>query len=915
MASKYAVTPKKDSVEEEAEKKKEDDDVKSEGGKSVKSGDDDDDEDETMIFKYTKKNEDGSQEHIEEEWSVEHAKILYLMSKYAKAARKADDAEGWIRQIPLLVLLYEGIEAGKLDFDYAPCSMLISQDGRSRRVWLNITQEGKAAVDDLREKELINGLKLSTEDFQPVTAFQVSLRGLELCDQLGQEYKAVVDEYTTSPDGHLLQVKFVAKEDPGDGQDGLEEEGDGDDDGGDGDDDDDDDEGAGTFFMCCPETSFERESGVTDTEDVSYVSSPYLPSCVRNPRDQRAFTSNAHRKHESAQGNSNIRDELDEAVTLAYVHVMVGEWIPFGSNQIVALNERLGAMDRCQGGLFTAVVDKHPTQTQFDVPPGLTQVTILDYDFVRFINFEAEINYPEEDGIVQVENFGIHLNVDGTVLYGMKIEAILDRTEESVSVDHLARLLVDVHQDTSQIMNDLLSAYQRSLLDMIFMGDMDQRGKFNMLISEGIEPFQPAEEYMDREDKENELKQVLGDLHKSFDLGEDGVLIVGRDGILVAGANAGDCEELLVCYLSLLCREMFIRNFFTRTFVMDDLLKRIRRLILSYQEDPNHIPDIRLKINDASRDIILLTEILSYLLESLVGMSMPDRPKGKIEGTLFDRLDVKQQLHDVTLRATDLEKLVHGASHELNNLQQMTDVINTKQLEDVFKNVEANTKYLVDASAANERASASLEVMQVILAGSFAFDIVDRLSGGTLNITVPDWVNSLIVDPIISVPMLWFFINMVWLLCVSIALMKLMAYLGEQANGALTVRVKINKKIDVKKLEAFIRTRNIEVTDAISEPHGDLKKATWQETDKVKWQGEPPKIEAQYNETYGFLLAVTFSVNARNTELDEGGLLGRFIEDMRSEGILVADDLGPMLNGAVKKHEGESDDEDDSKKK
>ena len=68
-----------------------------------------------------------------------------------------------------------------------------------------------------------------------------------------------------------------------------------------------------------------------------------------------------------------------------------------------------------------------------------------------------------------------------------------------------------------------------------------------------------------------------------------------------------------------------------------------------------------------------------------------------------------------------MEKLVHGASHELNNLQQMTDVINTKQLEDVFKSVEANTKYLVDASAANERASASLEVMQVILAGSFAY--------------------------------------------------------------------------------------------------------------------------------------------------------------------------------------------------
>ena len=297
--------------------------------------------------------------------------------------------------------------------------------------------------------------------------------------QMPQEAKDLVDKYTASPAGNLLQVTFIANEDDGKDDDGLnedskedeEEEKGGEDDG----EDDDDDEGAGHFVMRDPLSGFERESNVTDTEDVSYVSSPYLPSCVRNPRDQRAFTSNAHRKHESAQGASNIRDELDEAITLAYVHVMVGEWIPFGSNQIVALNERLGAMDRCQGGLFTAVVDKNPTQTQFDVPPGLTQVTILDYDFVRFINFEAEINYPEEDGIVQVENFGIHLNVDGTVLYGMKIEAILDRTEESVSVDHLARLLVDVHQDSSQILNDLLSAYQRSLLDMLFMGDSDQR--------------------------------------------------------------------------------------------------------------------------------------------------------------------------------------------------------------------------------------------------------------------------------------------------------------------------------------------------------------------------------------------------------------------------------------------------------
>lgn len=32
----------------------------------------------------------------------------------------------------------------------------------------------------------------------------------------------------------------------------------------------------------------------------------------------------------------------------------------------------------------------------------LVQVTILDYSFTNFINFEAEIDYPEHGGVIQV---------------------------------------------------------------------------------------------------------------------------------------------------------------------------------------------------------------------------------------------------------------------------------------------------------------------------------------------------------------------------------------------------------------------------------------------------------------------------------------------------------------------------------
>jgi len=116
-------------------------------------------------------------------------------------------------------------------------------------------------------------------------------------------------------------------------------------------------------------------------------------------------------------------------------------------------------------------------------------------------------------------------------------------------------------------------------------------------------------------------------------------------------------------------------------------------------------------LNAASRDIILLQEILSYLGESLEGMDVPERPEDEAGGTLYKVLNMANMKRDVVVRVNDLRKLVNGAQHELQNLSSMTDVINTKQLEDVFKSVEANTKFLVDASGANERSSASLQVL------------------------------------------------------------------------------------------------------------------------------------------------------------------------------------------------------------
>ena len=74
-----------------------------------------------------------------------------------------------------------------------------------------------------------------------------------------------------------------------------------------------------------------------------------------------------------------------------------------------------------QGGFFTALIDSDSSVAKFVHPPGLTSINVLDFSPTKHVNFEASIHFPVDDGVVQVETFGISVNSDGTVYYGMQV--------------------------------------------------------------------------------------------------------------------------------------------------------------------------------------------------------------------------------------------------------------------------------------------------------------------------------------------------------------------------------------------------------------------------------------------------------------------------------------------------------------
>lgn len=126
---------------------------------------------------------------------------------------------------------------------------------------------------------------------------------------------------------------------------------------------------------------------------------------------------------------------------------------------------------------------------------------------------------------------------------------------------------------------------------------VDASGQVNLIIADEINPHLTAEEYMDKDEYENELKQVLGDTRAAFDISERDTLIFGEHGLLVGGPSCRLYEGLLCTYVevsdvyyinvSLLAwltagcvqyvgMDLFVRNFFSRLFVINDDMKTVR---------------------------------------------------------------------------------------------------------------------------------------------------------------------------------------------------------------------------------------------------------------------------------------------------------------------------------------------------
>lgn len=620
------------------------------------------------------------------------------------------------------------------------------------------------------------------------------------------------------------------------------------------------------FALRSGKTGYVRSSTITEIEDVSYCCSPYLPQFLR--RGTETTSNNRSRADEAAAGRSNIADaELMEAISLGEVRLLMTEWVPFGENNIVSMAQNLGVQDRANKGMLSAVVDSKPCDTILKIAAGLTSVKILDFDLMNFCNVEAEICFPEDEGIVQVEFFGIHVSTRGSVLFGLHIDSIMTRTADSVPVDLLARMAVDIVQDTSKILDDMMSGQQRETMKVIFQGYPEKRSKFALYLAKSINPwYQSSAQYLDRGDTENEIAQIIGTVKYGKDLGDKHFLFMGSRGILVVGPRIHGYDAFLVPYCALQGMILIAGQVYDRFNHIIAMLDEAMTLTDNPDSTPTSVQRVQYLIAASATELGFMDITISHLADSVDKAFMPPEPWDHISIRIYTSLQCRQLQSSVRKRAIALVGLITDCKRKLMFLRSYTDSINQHELMKKAGNMRDDFKIMHRESYWAHKVSQMAWIAMVFATLLFSVRLIDSFRWGTFscdvapmdrkeierfsfydrlyNYTAPNggvgtkggvysnqcgWVNTLMYilqdNPLIFPP-----VALGWALIFTLVSYKVTWVLAKRANktlpyyfsgwrvrldldtfGRISHTVYVNARIDVDKFEgAYLKKRRVE---------------------------------------------------------------------------------------------------------
>ncbi|MFX1293300.1 MAG: hypothetical protein ACFFD2_00380 [Promethearchaeota archaeon] len=554
---------------------------------------------------------------------------------------------------------------------------------------------------------------------------------------------------------------------------------------------------------------------------------------------------------------STIEDELEELTFLNDVNLFITEWIPFGSNHIIAFNEELDSLGAVEGGLLTSIIDQEPKKCTFFVKEDLTNVVVKKFDPNDFIQFEAAISYENIGTVQQEEHFAVHVDASGRVVYGCELKALVGKTKMH-SLDNISRVVADLVADSSTMMMNLLSTYQSRLLELVFFNKPLNRNKFIILTAKSIDPDEDSKFYLKDARYRNELNQIINQVYKARNLHDSGKCFFGSEGLLLITDKLEQYEELLSIIGFFQGLDIFQKNYFSKMFMQWDQVKDARRKIDESKHDPNAISEAQSILSNVSSGVVLMNELLDFMqtaVDSIVVEFEKLKPLSDAQKELIEFIELQDTVEKANTRIKDASLIVAGLKDEIQGVNGLVATLSESQMRQMNEALKDSIVSMDEMTRSSERTGVALNILEVVLTGAIAFDILTLFLG--------DWAGGdPFIDPSIIHPIFWAPIAITTFLATGYGILRLIRYLEKKSEPNLRVALKLGSKYDPKKLETYLSSQTIKQQQMTVRTGSNINDYTWDVEDTDKWKGNDVNISLYVDKKNKILLSVSVNIDS-----------------------------------------------------
>ena len=363
--------------------------------------------------------------------------------------------------------------------------------------------------------------------------------------------------------------------------------------------------------------------------------------------------------------------------------ISITEWIPFGTNNLVLLEEKLEAYEERGECLLTAVIDEDPETTTVELDEPETKVKPVAGDVGEWIAFTADVNYAATGADNQIERFTTRVDSAGSVTCELELLESNGNVDRH-SLDDLAKVVADLVEDSSTMMNTLLNNFQRRLLDLVYCDQSSQRDKYVMVTTDVLTPHEKSVEgYTENPATMAELSQIIGRPLRDHAcvLSDKTLLIPGTSGAVFVTKDADAYRRVIEPCCFFLGIQSFLTNTFSRMWMTWDRLSQVKDMIRT--DGIRRIMEIQDVISELSGDISMFESILAYVERSASSAherlnAVRSKPTRK-ESELIKALKIGNQVERIRSRVDDAHLIVDGLEKEAAAVRDLAQTLGEKE--------------------------------------------------------------------------------------------------------------------------------------------------------------------------------------------------------------------------------------------